>query len=202
MASSSTAVPIQTYSPNERVLCYHGPLIYEAKVLKVENWDETSTKIGTIGPHYFVHYKGWKQTWVAVLLYVDYFRMYYWILGGMNGYIRHGCWSSTRPISLFKKPCSRLTRLLLPQQVVPLVPLQKQELQVVDMPQRMAAALEERMVREVRNEVEKRYVTFATQCCVFDWHLLVGRWQQETGNEVECTWSTKSSTCRWLGSCH
>ncbi|KAK7696372.1 hypothetical protein QCA50_001026 [Cerrena zonata] len=63
MASSSTTVPIQTYSPNERVLCYHGPLIYEAKVLKTENWDETNTKVGTIGPHYFVHYKGWKQTW-------------------------------------------------------------------------------------------------------------------------------------------
>lgn len=62
MASSSTAVPIQTYSNNERVLCYHGPLIYEAKVLKGENWDESSTKIGTTGPHYFVHYKGWKQT--------------------------------------------------------------------------------------------------------------------------------------------
>ncbi|CAL1702403.1 unnamed protein product [Somion occarium] len=63
MASSSTTVPIQTFSPNERVLCYHGPLIYEAKVLKVENWDETTTKLGTVGPHYFVHYKGWKQTW-------------------------------------------------------------------------------------------------------------------------------------------
>ncbi|KAI0075024.1 MRG-domain-containing protein [Panus rudis PR-1116 ss-1] len=63
MASSSTALPIQTFSVNERVLCYHGPLIYEAKVLKVENWDETNTKLDTTGPHYFVHYKGWKQTW-------------------------------------------------------------------------------------------------------------------------------------------
>ncbi|KAI9513477.1 MRG-domain-containing protein [Russula earlei] len=48
---------------NERVLCYHGPLIYEAKVLKCEVWDETNTKLDTVGPHYFVHYKGWKQTW-------------------------------------------------------------------------------------------------------------------------------------------
>ncbi|KAI0791376.1 MRG-domain-containing protein [Abortiporus biennis] len=64
MASSSS--PIESYIINERVLCYHGPLIYEAKVLKVENWDETNAKIpgqGNVGPHYFVHYKGWKQTW-------------------------------------------------------------------------------------------------------------------------------------------
>jgi len=52
-----------SYAPNERVLCYHGPLIYEAKVLKAENWDENTTKLGTTGPHYYVHYKGWKQTW-------------------------------------------------------------------------------------------------------------------------------------------
>ncbi|KDQ52551.1 hypothetical protein JAAARDRAFT_61857 [Jaapia argillacea MUCL 33604] len=52
-----------TYAPNEKVLCYHGPLIYEAKVLKTADWDETSTLSGTVGPHFFVHYKGWKQTW-------------------------------------------------------------------------------------------------------------------------------------------
>ncbi|KZP24228.1 MRG-domain-containing protein [Athelia psychrophila] len=53
-----------SYAPNERVLCYHGPLIYEAKVLKAENWDERTSKAGgATGPHYFVHYKGWKQTW-------------------------------------------------------------------------------------------------------------------------------------------
>jgi len=47
----------------ERVLCYHGPLIYEAKVLKTDTWDETTTKLGSVGVHYYVHYKGWKQTW-------------------------------------------------------------------------------------------------------------------------------------------
>ncbi|KAH9840755.1 MRG-domain-containing protein [Rhodofomes roseus] len=51
------------FAPNERVLCYHGPLVYEAKVLKMEHWDELNTKLGSVGPHYFVHYKGWKQTW-------------------------------------------------------------------------------------------------------------------------------------------
>ncbi|KAF9242805.1 MRG-domain-containing protein [Melanogaster broomeanus] len=48
---------------NERVLCYHGPLIYEAKILKADVWDESNTKSGVVGPHFFVHYKGWKQTW-------------------------------------------------------------------------------------------------------------------------------------------
>ncbi|KAG6874050.1 hypothetical protein C0995_006907 [Termitomyces sp. Mi166 len=59
-ASSSTAV---TFTSNERVLCYHGPLIYEAKVLKVENFTDANTITGALGPHCFVHYKGWKQTW-------------------------------------------------------------------------------------------------------------------------------------------
>ncbi|KIJ37575.1 hypothetical protein M422DRAFT_231623 [Sphaerobolus stellatus SS14] len=52
-----------TFTANERVLCYHGPLIYEAKVLKGENFDENQTKTGKRGQHYLVHYKGWKQTW-------------------------------------------------------------------------------------------------------------------------------------------
>lgn len=50
-----------TYEVNERVLCYHGPLIYEAKVLKTEPFPQD--KHGPAGPRYFVHYKGWKQTW-------------------------------------------------------------------------------------------------------------------------------------------
>ncbi|KAI0363705.1 MRG-domain-containing protein [Pilatotrama ljubarskyi] len=53
----------QTFTVNERVLCYHGPLIYEAKVLKTDTWDESNTQTGVVGPHYYVHYKGWKQTW-------------------------------------------------------------------------------------------------------------------------------------------
>ncbi|KAG8936957.1 Esa1p-associated factor [Tulasnella sp. 419] len=53
----------ETYAPQERVLCYHGPLIYEAKILRAETWTPENTKLGTTGDHYFVHYKGWKQTW-------------------------------------------------------------------------------------------------------------------------------------------
>lgn len=63
---STTSTPPETFSPNERVLCYHGPLVYEAKILKAEHWDESNTKTGGVGPHYFVHYKGWKQTYVAI----------------------------------------------------------------------------------------------------------------------------------------
>lgn len=54
----------ETFATNERVLCYHGPLIYEAKVLKVETWEPAPGRAG--GPHYFVHYKGWKQTCVGL----------------------------------------------------------------------------------------------------------------------------------------
>ncbi|KAI7882510.1 MRG-domain-containing protein [Lichtheimia hyalospora FSU 10163] len=43
------------YEKDEKVLCYHGPLIYEAKIVRVESKDDR--------PMYFVHYKGWKQTW-------------------------------------------------------------------------------------------------------------------------------------------
>ncbi|KAF8419636.1 hypothetical protein L210DRAFT_3540830 [Boletus edulis BED1] len=28
-------------------------------------WDETNTKLAGVGPHFFVHYKGWKQTCVC-----------------------------------------------------------------------------------------------------------------------------------------
>ena len=63
MSASTT-----TFTQNERVLCYHGPMIYEAKILKIDNWDESTTRSGSIGPHFFVHYKGWKQTQVSVTL--------------------------------------------------------------------------------------------------------------------------------------
>ncbi|KAI0808081.1 MRG-domain-containing protein [Fomes fomentarius] len=53
----------QSFAVGERVLCYHGALIYEAKVLKAEVWDEKNTQSGVTGAHFYVHYKGWKQTW-------------------------------------------------------------------------------------------------------------------------------------------
>ncbi|GAA5832288.1 hypothetical protein JCM11251_004308 [Rhodosporidiobolus azoricus] len=57
------SAPKLAYAENEKVLCFHGPLMYEAKILKAEFWEKGKNKSGQIGPHYFVHYKGWKQTW-------------------------------------------------------------------------------------------------------------------------------------------
>ena len=40
---------------DEKVLCYHGPLLYEAKVLKVRKEGSSYS--------YFVHYQGWNRNW-------------------------------------------------------------------------------------------------------------------------------------------
>ena len=42
------------FHANERVLAFHGPLIYEAKVQKVSS--DGSSK-------YFIHYHGWNKNW-------------------------------------------------------------------------------------------------------------------------------------------
>lgn len=51
------------YTDNEKVLCFHGPLIYSAKILKAEKWTGDDNVTGQVGPHYLVHYDGWKKTW-------------------------------------------------------------------------------------------------------------------------------------------
>ena len=43
------------YVDGEKVLCYHGPLLYEAKVNKVQYKDKV--------PQYLVHYSGWSKSW-------------------------------------------------------------------------------------------------------------------------------------------
>ncbi|KAI7867775.1 MRG-domain-containing protein [Spinellus fusiger] len=48
------------FDKDERVLCFHGPLIYEAKIIKREKRDDPEEPEGV---YYLVHYKGWKQTW-------------------------------------------------------------------------------------------------------------------------------------------
>ncbi|CDK27349.1 unnamed protein product [Kuraishia capsulata CBS 1993] len=65
-------------SVESRCLAYHGPLLYEAKVLKVheKNKDTVKVKDGTeaVDPEtfplefkdrhlYFIHYRGWKSSW-------------------------------------------------------------------------------------------------------------------------------------------
>ncbi|KAF9918187.1 Esa1p-associated factor [Lobosporangium transversale] len=50
-----------SFEANETVLCFHGPLLYEAKILKTD-WRSLDPH-GEEGPVYLVHYRGWKQTW-------------------------------------------------------------------------------------------------------------------------------------------
>ncbi|KAF9582800.1 Esa1p-associated factor [Lunasporangiospora selenospora] len=51
-----------TFEAGETVLCFHGPLLYEAKILKTD-WRVLDPPHGEEGPVYLVHYRGWKQTW-------------------------------------------------------------------------------------------------------------------------------------------
>ncbi|KAE8359805.1 MRG-domain-containing protein [Aspergillus caelatus] len=49
-----------TYQKDERVLCFHHEILYEAKILDVRHVDPDDRK----SPYeYLVHYKGWKNTW-------------------------------------------------------------------------------------------------------------------------------------------
>lgn len=57
MSSRAAATqPKQHYEKDEKVLCFHGELLYEAKILEVEQ--DTDTK----SYRYRIHYKGWKNT--------------------------------------------------------------------------------------------------------------------------------------------
>ncbi|XP_062183996.1 protein MRG1 isoform X2 [Phragmites australis] len=44
-----------SFKEGDRVLAYHGPLLYEAKVQRIENLDDDW--------RYFVHYLGWNKNW-------------------------------------------------------------------------------------------------------------------------------------------
>ena len=52
------------YSRDEKALCFHGELLYEAKVLDIRPVDANDKQSGY---HYKVHYKGWKNTYVMLL---------------------------------------------------------------------------------------------------------------------------------------
>ena len=43
------------WKEGEKILCFHGPLIYEAKIQRVE--------IQNGIPKYFIHYRGWNKNW-------------------------------------------------------------------------------------------------------------------------------------------
>uniref|UniRef100_A0A1Q3F7E2 Mortality factor 4-like protein 1 n=1 Tax=Culex tarsalis TaxID=7177 RepID=A0A1Q3F7E2_CULTA len=48
--------PKLKFSEGEKVLCFHGPLIYEAKLLKSMAMKDKQVK-------YFIHYAGWNKNW-------------------------------------------------------------------------------------------------------------------------------------------
>ncbi|OLN86667.1 Chromatin modification-related protein eaf3-like protein 1 [Colletotrichum chlorophyti] len=49
--------PPQPFTKDEKVLCFHGEMLYEAKILEIQPSE------GTEGFQYRIHYKGWKNTW-------------------------------------------------------------------------------------------------------------------------------------------
>ncbi|KZL79208.1 keratinolytic protein [Colletotrichum incanum] len=49
--------PAQPFSKDEKVLCFHGEMLYEAKILDIQPADSGE------GFQYRIHYKGWKNTW-------------------------------------------------------------------------------------------------------------------------------------------
>jgi len=51
------------FGVNEKILCFHVGLLYEAKVLKAEKWTGDDNLTKAVGPHYFVHYMGWRARW-------------------------------------------------------------------------------------------------------------------------------------------
>nr|XP_053648113.1 mortality factor 4-like protein 1 [Cherax quadricarinatus] len=56
VAPAVEKTPCKTkFSESEKVLCFHGPLIYEAKCLKVQVKDKQIK--------YFIHYAGWNKNW-------------------------------------------------------------------------------------------------------------------------------------------
>ncbi|KNZ57565.1 uncharacterized protein VP01_2126g5 [Puccinia sorghi] len=61
MLGRLVGMPKVEFSENEKVLCYHGPLLYEAKVLKEISVEET--RESGKAKQYWVHYKGWKSKW-------------------------------------------------------------------------------------------------------------------------------------------
>ncbi|KAF2431983.1 MRG-domain-containing protein [Tothia fuscella] len=52
--------PPQIFEKDEKVLCFHLELLYEAKVLGCKQQDPTDKKSPWM---YLIHYKGWKNTW-------------------------------------------------------------------------------------------------------------------------------------------
>jgi mortality factor 4-like protein 1 len=50
--------PKLKFQEGEKVLCYHGPLIYEAKCMKGQTGKDKDK-----APKFFIHYNGWNKNW-------------------------------------------------------------------------------------------------------------------------------------------
>ncbi|KAL8802769.1 MAG: hypothetical protein Q9182_003604 [Xanthomendoza sp. 2 TL-2023] len=57
MPKRTIVMPKQLFEKDEKVLCFHGELLYEAKILEVSQ-DSSSDPY-----QYRIHYKGWKASW-------------------------------------------------------------------------------------------------------------------------------------------
>jgi mortality factor 4-like protein 1 len=56
MAPSKASAASAPFSKDERVLCFHHEMLYEAKVLDSRPTDDATSF------QYKIHYKGWKNT--------------------------------------------------------------------------------------------------------------------------------------------
>ena len=56
MAPSKASAATAPFSKDERVLCFHHEMLYEAKVLDSRPTEDSSSF------QYMIHYKGWKKT--------------------------------------------------------------------------------------------------------------------------------------------
>jgi mortality factor 4-like protein 1 len=56
MAPSKPAAATAPYAKDERVLCFHHEMLYEAKILDVRPTEDNQSW------QYKIHYKGWKNT--------------------------------------------------------------------------------------------------------------------------------------------
>lgn len=56
MAPSKAAQATAPFAKDERVLCFHHEMLYEAKILDVRQTEDKDSW------QYKIHYKGWKNT--------------------------------------------------------------------------------------------------------------------------------------------
>lgn len=92
----------------EKVLCFHGPLIYEAKALRSMVTKDKQVK-------YFIHYAGWNKKWVYTAENkCRSIKMCLFGTVGTNGCRKIECSNTTRQTSNDKRRCrSNMRRRLL-----------------------------------------------------------------------------------------